>query len=245
MRRIAVVTGGSRGIGAAVCTQLAREGYSVAVGCTAHEAQAQALAAYLRAEGCNALAVRADVRSREQVESLFAAVRAQLGVPDTLVCCAGIAQQKQIQDITDADWDDMFDVNVKGVYRCIQAALPDMLRRNRGCIVTLSSMWGQVGASCESHYAASKAAVIALTQSLAKELGPSGIRVNCVAPGVIETDMTAPLGRDTLDALAQDTPLGRNGTPDDVARAISYLCSDAAAFVTGHTLSVNGGFVIV
>ena len=185
------------------------------------------------------------MRSREQVESLFAAVRAQLGVPDTLVCCAGIAQQKQIQDITDADWDDMFDVNVKGVYRCIQAALPDMLRRNRGCIVTLSSMWGQVGASCESHYAASKAAVIALTQSLAKELGPSGIRVNCVAPGVIETDMTAPLGRDTLDALAQDTPLGRNGTPDDVARAISYLCSDAAAFVTGHTLSVNGGFVIV
>ena len=102
-----------------------------------------------------------------------------------------------------------------------------------------------MGASCESHYAASKAAVIALTQSLAKELGPSGIRVNCVAPGVIETDMTAPLGRDTLDALAQDTPLGRNGTPDDVARAISYLCSDAAAFVTGHTLSVNGGFVIV
>ena len=166
-------------------------------------------------------------------------------MPDTLVCCAGIAQQKQIQDITDADWDDMFDVNVKGVYRCIQAVLPDMLRRNRGCIVTLSSMWGQVGASCESHYAASKAAVIALTQSLAKELGPSGIRVNCVAPGVIETDMTAPLGRDTLDALAQDTPLGRNGTPDDVARAISYLCSDAAAFVTGHTLSVNGGFVIV
>ena len=245
MRRIAVVTGGSRGIGAAVCAQLAREGYSVAVGCTAHKAQAQALAASLRAQGCNALAVRADVRSREQVESLFAAVRAQLGVPDTLVCCAGIAQQKQIQDITDADWDDMFDVNVKGVYRCIQAALPDMLRRNRGCIVTLSSMWGQVGASCESHYAASKAAVIALTQSLAKELGPSGIRVNCVAPGVIETDMTAPLGRDTLDALAQDTPLGRNGTPDDVARAISYLCSDAAAFVTGHTLSVNGGFVIV
>lgn len=245
MRRIAVVTGGSRGIGAAVCTQLAREGYSVAVGFTAHEAQAQALAASLRAQGCNALAVRADVRSREQVESLFAAVRAQLGVPDTLVCCAGIAQQRQIQDITDADWDDMFDVNVKGVYRCIQAALPDMLRRSRGCIVTLSSMWGQVGASCESHYAASKAAVIALTQSLAKELGPSGIRVNCVAPGVIETDMTAPLGRDTLDALAQDTPLCRNGTPDDVARAISYLCSDAAAFVTGHTLSVNGGFVIV
>ena len=244
MRRIAVVTGGARGIGAAVCAQLAHEGYSVAVGYTAHEAQAQALAASLRAEGCNALAVRADVRSREQVEALFATVRTHLGAPDTLVCCAGIAQQKLFQDITDADWDDMFDVNVKGVYRCIQAALPDMLRRNRGCIVTLSSMWGQAGASCESHYAASKAAVIALTQSLAKELGPSGIRVNCVAPGVIVTDMTAPLGRETLDALAQDTPLTRNGTPDDVARAIAYLCSDAASFITGHTLNVNGGFVI-
>ena len=245
MRRVAVVTGGSRGIGAAVCTRLAREGYSVAVGYAAHGAQAQALAANLRVEGCNALAVHADVRSREQVDALFAAVRAQLGVPDTLVCCAGIAQQKQIQDITDADWDNLFDVNVKGVYRCIQAALPDMLHRGRGCIVTLSSMWGQVGASCESHYAASKAAVIALTQSLAKELGPSGIRVNCVAPGVIVTDMTAPLGRETLDALAQDTPLCRNGTPDDAARAVAFLCSDAADFVTGHTLSVNGGFVIV
>lgn len=244
MRRVAVVTGGARGIGAAVCAQLARDGYSVAVGYTAHEAQAQALVSVLRAEGANALAVRADVRVREEVNALFATVRTHLGAPDTLVCCAGIAQQKLFQDITDADWDDMFDVNVKGVYRCIQAALPDMLRRRRGCIVTLSSMWGQVGASCESHYAASKAAIIALTQSLAKELGPSGIRVNCVAPGVIETDMTAPLGRGSLDALAQDTPLSRNGTPDDVACAAAYLCSDAASFVTGHTLSVNGGFVI-
>ena len=231
-----VITGGSRGIGAEAVRRFTALGHQVAFLYEKHHEAARAVAAETGAR-----AICCDVSDEAAVAAAFAAL------PDTdlLITCAGIAYAGLIQDTTEAQWDRIFDVNVKGVYRCIQAALPDMLRRNRGCIVTLSSMWGQVGASCESHYAASKAAVIALTQSLAKELGPSGIRVNCVAPGVIETDMTAPLGRDTLDALAQDTPLCRNGTPDDVARAISYLCSDAAAFVTGHTLSVNGGFVIV
>jgi 3-oxoacyl-[acyl-carrier protein] reductase len=163
---------------------------------------------------------------------------------DALVCNAGIAQQKLFTDITSQDWDDMFDVNVKGVYRCIKAVLPGMISRKAGSIVTVSSVWGVAGASCEAHYSAAKAAVIGLTKALAKELGPSGIRVNCVAPGVIDTAMNAHLTDETKEDLRDETPLGVLGAPRDVAEAIWYLASDKAGFVTGQVLGVSGGLVI-
>ena len=195
LRPVAVVTGGSRGIGAAVCRELAAQGWSVAVGGSSHMEEAEDVAAGIRRRGGNAAAYRADVRDRAALDAMLGDASLRLGPIGALVCCAGVAQQKLFQDITDEDWDRMFDINIKGVYRSIQAALPYLMKRERSRIVTFSSMWGQVGASCESHYAASKGAVIALTQSLAKELGPSGVRVNCVSPGTILTDMTAVLGR--------------------------------------------------
>ena len=174
LRPVAVVTGGSRGIGAAVCRELAAQGWSVAVGGSSHMEEAEAVAAGIRRRGGNAAAYRADVRDRAVLDAMLGDASLRLGPIGALVCCAGVAQQKLFQDITDEDWDRMFDINIKGVYRSIQAALPYLMKRERSRIVTFSSMWGQVGASCESHYAASKGAVIALTQSLAKELGPSG-----------------------------------------------------------------------
>ena len=161
---------------------------------------------------------------------------------DVLVNNAGIAHYGLISQITEEEWTRLFAVNVGGVYHCVNAVLPAMLQKQSGCILNVASMWGQVGASCEAAYSATKGAVIALSKALAQELGPSGIRVNCVSPGVILTDMCAAVGQDTLDALAQQTPLGRNGTAEDVASALVYLAG--AEFITGQILPVNGGFVV-
>ena len=164
------------------------------------------------------------------------------GPVDILICNAGIMHFGLLSMMEEKDWDRLFDVNVKGIYHCVSAAMPGFLRNQAGCIITVSSMWGQVGASCEAAYSATKGAVIALTKALAKELGPSGIRVNCVAPGVILTDMCACLDPEILEELRQESPIGKNGTPEDVAAAIEYLAF--APFVTGQVLGVNGGFVI-
>jgi 3-oxoacyl-[acyl-carrier protein] reductase len=163
---------------------------------------------------------------------------------DVLVNNAGIAQSKMFTDLTADDWDAMFDVNVKGAFHCCQSVLPGMISRKSGCILNVSSIWGLVGASCETHYSAAKAAVIGLTKALAKELGPSGIRVNAVAPGVIDTDMIAGLDDETREALKEETPLCRLGTAEDVAQTIRFLTSDSAGFITGQVISPNGGFVI-
>ncbi len=157
---------------------------------------------------------------------------------------AGIARQKLFTEVTAAEWDEMFGVCVKGAFHCCQAVLPQMIRRKWGRIINVSSMWGQVGASCEAPYSAAKAALIGLTKALAKEEGPSGITVNCVAPGVIDTEMMAAFSAKEKAALAEETPLGRLGTPGDVAAVIAFLASEAGAFVTGQVLCPNGGFVI-
>lgn len=231
----ALVTGGSRGIGAAVCRRLAKEGYRVIINYCTHQEAALALA-----DETGGTALQADVADRAACEAMFE----QAGNVDVLVNNAGIAQQKLFTDITENEWNRLFAVDVGGVYRCCQLALPYMIHVKRGSIINISSMWGQTGGSCEVHYSAAKAAVIGLTKALAKELGPSHIRVNCIAPGVINTQMNAMHGPDVLRELAEDTPLERLGTPEDIAAAAAFFAGSDAAFITGQVLGVNGGFVI-
>ena len=244
MENTAVVTGASRGIGAATARALAAQGCRVAVCCRERRAQAQAVAAEICAAGGTALPFCADVSDEAAVQAMFAAIRRTLGEPEILVNNAGIARQKLFTEVTAAEWDEMFGVCVKGAFHCCQAVLPQMIRRKWGRIINVSSMWGQVGASCEAPYSAAKAALIGLTKALAKEEGPSGITVNCVAPGVIDTEMMAAFSAKEKAALAEETPLGRLGTPGDVAAVIVFLASEAGAFVTGQVLCPNGGFVI-
>ncbi|MBR6951735.1 MAG: 3-oxoacyl-ACP reductase FabG [Oscillospiraceae bacterium] len=229
----ALITGSSRGIGRACARSLKDAGYDVVVHCRERAAEAEALAREL-----NGRWVQADVADDSAVQAMFESI----GGVDVLVCSAGVALLRQFQDTTAADWQRIMAVNLGGAVSCIRAALPHMLHNKFGRIVTVSSMWGVTGASCESAYAASKAALIGLTRSLAKELGPSGITVNCVAPGVIDTDMNASLTERDLDQLREETPLGVLGTPQDVAEAVRYLVS--APFVTGQVLGVNGGILI-
>lgn len=244
MEKTAVVTGASRGIGAAAACALAAQGYRVAVCCRERRAEAEAVAARIGAAGGCAQAFCADVSDEGAVRALFAEIRQTLGEVDVLVSNAGIAQQKLFTDTTAADWNTMFGVCVNGAFHCCQAVLPHMIRQKWGRIILVSSMWGQVGASCEAAYSAAKAALIGLTKALAKEEGPSGVTVNCVAPGVIDTDMLAGFSAADRAALAEETPLGRLGTPEDVAAAIAFLASDAGAFFTGQVLCPNGGFVV-
>lgn len=244
MSQSVLITGAARGIGRACALKFAKEGWNVTA-CYAHAQQAaQSLGEEIRQLGAQCRCVQADVTDSAAVHRLVLLAQAEFGTPDAVVCNAGIAQQKLFADITEDDWDRMFDVNVKGMYRVIHEVLPQLLDRQAGSIVTVSSIWGQTGGSCEVHYSASKAAVIGMTKALAKELGLSGIRVNCVAPGVIDTDMNRMHGEAVMQELAEETPLGRNGTPDEVADVIYWLASEQSKFVTGQVLGVNGGFYI-
>lgn len=239
-----LITGASRGIGAETARLFAQKGWAVAVNYRNSREAAEELVSEIRKNGGTALAIPADVGDPEQVEALFQIAERELGQIEALVNNAGIAQQKLFTDLTDEDWDELFRVDVKGVFLCCRRALPAMIRRHRGVIVNISSMWGQVGASCEVHYSAAKAAVIGLTRALAKEVGPSGIRVNCIAPGVIRTEMNGNLTPETLEALKEETPLELLGDPADVAKAAWFLTSEDSAFITGQVLGVNGGMVI-
>ena len=242
--KYALITGGSRGIGAAAARLCARRGWGVAVGFERSRDRAQALARELEALGVPALAVRADVADSRQVREMVDNVLEKFCQLDILICSAGVSHVGLISQIDEDQWRRLFAVNVDGVHHCCRAVLPHMLARKCGSIVTVSSMWGQVGASCEAAYSATKGAVIAYSKALAKELGPSNIRVNCVAPGVIDTEMNAHLTREDLAALAEETPLGRVGTAPEAAAAIAFLASDEASFLTGQVVAPNGGLVI-
>ncbi len=242
---VVLITGASRGIGAAAARLFAHEGYRVVVNYHHSQAQAEALCAALNEQTPGiALALRADVADAAQVHAMVQAAEQHFGQIDVLICNAGIAHQGLFTDLTDRQWHDLFATNVDGVFHACRAVLPGMIHRKQGRMITLSSMWGITGGSCEVAYSATKAAIIGFTRALAKEVGPSGITVNCVAPGVIATEMNHNLDEDTLNALAEETPLQRIGYPEDVARALLYLASEGAAFITGQVLQVDGGMVI-
>lgn len=244
MKGVALVTGGSRGIGREIALQLARDGYIVAVHCVNNRDKAEDVCRTIAQMGGRAAVFTCDIADGDAVRAMIAEISADLGPVSVLVNNAGIAQQKLFTDLTDQEWHRMMAVHVDGAFYTSRAVLPDMIRAHKGCIVNISSMWGQTGGSCEVHYSTAKAALIGLTKALAKEVGPSGIRVNCVAPGVIQTDMVAQLDGATLEGLAEETPLCRLGIPADVAAAVSFLVSDRAGFITGQVLAPNGGIVI-
>ncbi len=238
--RCVLISGGDRGIGAAAARAFYAAGYRVAV---LYHSNADAAAA-LEKQLPGVLAVQCDVASRASCELAFRTVEQALGRVDVLVSNAGIAQQKLFTDITPEEWQRMLDVNLSGAFHLCQLALPGMIRRKAGRILTVSSMWGQTGGSCEVHYSAAKAGLIGLTKALAKEEGPSGITVNCVAPGVIDTDMMAAFTAEDKAALAEETPVGRLGTAEEVAKLLVFLAGEDAGYITGQVFGVNGGLVI-
>ena len=244
MEHAALVTGSSRGIGRAIAMELARQGWPVCVNYIRQQQAAEEAVRAIRAAGGSAIAVQADVADGAAVAEMVRRAERELGPVSLLVNNAGIAGQAQFQDITDEMWSRYLAVNLGGARNTIRAVLPHMLHEKAGCIVNISSIWGLRGASCETAYACTKAGLIALTRSLAAELGPSHIRVNCVAPGVINTDMVQVLGQETLTDLAGQTPLGRLGTPEDIAYAVAFFASDRASFLTGQVLTADGGFIV-
>lgn len=239
MAKVVLVTGGSRGIGKAICEKFAKEGYTVAVNYEESEEKANSLA-----EKIGGRAYRADVSNYEEVSSMFDKIERELGNVDILINNAAISVVGVFQDCTDEEWERIFGVNVKGVFNCCKRAVGNMLKKQSGSIVNISSIWGVTGGSCECHYSATKAAVIGYTKAMAKELGPSGIRVNCVAPGAVDTDMNAHLSKEDWEEIEEETPLCKTGSADEIAEAVYFAASEKASYMTGAVLNVNGGMVI-
>lgn len=243
IKRAAIITGASSGIGREIAIRLAEAGYSVCINYNRNQEGANALVRKLNESGYRALAYGSDVSDQQSVNNMVDAVRKKLGEVDILVNNAGISHHGLFQDTDDETWKRIIDVNLNGTRNAIMAVLPQMLSEKKGSIVNISSIWGLRAASCEVAYACSKAAIIGLTRSLAAELAPSGIRVNCIAPGCIATDMTLALGSETLGILKEETPMGRLGTARDVANAVAFMASEEAGFITGQVLTVDGGFI--
>lgn len=244
MNNTVLITGASKGIGYASAILFAMEGYNVVINYNYSSDSALSLQKTITDNGYNAIALRADVRSKEEVEYMVETAVKKFGKIDVLVNNAGIAQQKQFTDISIEDWNNMIETNLTGVFNCCQAVLPQMIRNKNGSIINVSSMWGLTGGSCEVHYSAAKAGIIGLTKALAKEMGPSNIRVNCVAPGVVKTDMISNLSFDDIEELSKETPLGRIASADEIARTILFLANDCSSFITGQVISPNGGIYI-
>ena len=244
MQKTVLITGASRGIGAETARRFSAAGYAVAIHYHRSEERALALAEELRRAGGEVLTVQADVGDWSQVRKMVDNVLDKFCQLDILICNAGVSWQGLLSEMPVEDWRRLCAVDLDGVFYCCKAVIPHFVARKAGKILTVSSMWGQVGGSCESAYSAAKAGVIGLTKALAKELGPSGIAVNCVAPGVIATEMNRNLTPEDLDALREETPLGRIGTAGDVAESLLFLASAGADFITGQVLAPNGGLVI-
>lgn len=244
MKKTVLITGASHGIGRETAILFAKQNYNVVINYNSSENEAMALVSELKEQGFDAIAVKADVSKRNEVEEMFQSINKTFGDVHILVNNAGIESQKLFTDVTEDEWDRIFNINIKGMFNCCQLALKSMIKNHYGKIVNVSSMLGITGSSCEVAYSASKAAVIGLTKALAKEVGPCDINVNTVAPGVIDTKMNRKIAPEIIERLKQQTPLGTIGTCEDIAETILFLASDRSKFITGQVISPNGGLVI-
>lgn len=242
--KVAIITGASRGIGRSIALELAKSGISVAINYNSSEEQAKELLYQIKILKQSANIYKADVANEHEVSEMIHKIESDFGNIDIAINNAGISQIGLFTDMTSSELDRMISVNLIGAMNVSKAVLPSMINYKRGNIINISSMWGEVGASCEVVYSATKAGLIGFTKALAKEVGPSGIRVNCVSPGVIDTEMNSELSKDDLKELLNDIPLDRIGTPDDISKAVKFLISDSASYITGQVLSVNGGIII-
>jgi 3-oxoacyl-[acyl-carrier protein] reductase len=244
MKKTVLITGASRGIGKSIAKLFALNNYNVIINYFKSDMLAKKLVEELKEINEATIAIKADISNKSEVDKMFEQIRGSFHCVDVLINNAGIANQMLFTDMTAEQWDQIFDVNVKGMFHCTQDVAKDMICRKKGKIINISSIWGLCGASCEVAYSASKAAVIGFTKALAKELGPSNIQVNCIAPGIIETDMNNSLDADTIESLINQTPLGKIGSVEDIAHTALFLASEQANFITGQIISPNGGFVI-
>lgn len=238
----AIVTGASGGIGRAIAVALAKMKYHLVLTYNTHREECENLAQVIWENyGVQVLVMKCDVKSLEDVNNVVKTAATSFEKIQVLVNNAGIAQQKLFTDITDEDWYNMINTHLTGAFYMCRAVLPYMIHEKSGRIINIASMWGEVGGSCEVHYSAAKAGLIGLTKALAKEVAPSGITVNCVSPGVIMTNMMSGFDEETLEGLREETPVGRLGTPRDVAKAVEFLADDSSSFITGEIIKVNGG----